>query len=53
MRKMWHWLLLGLMASPTALASGMNPVGLNAWDYYVFGNGQAIYKILQSVKMLM
>ena len=53
MRKTWHWLLLGLMASPTALASGMNPVGLNAWDYYVFGNGQAIYKILQSVKMLM
>ena len=53
MRRIWHWLLLGMLSSPAALASGMNPVGKNAWDYYVSGNGQAIYDILQSVKMLM
>lgn len=53
MRRTWYWLLLGLFSSPSALASGMNPVGKNAWDYYVFGNGPAIYKILESVKMLM
>ena len=44
---------LGLLASPAAFASGMNPVGYNAWDYYVFGNGPAIYHILQSIKLLM
>lgn len=53
MRRTWHSLLLGLLSSPAALANGMNPVGKNAWDYYVSGNGQAIYDILQSVKMLM
>lgn len=53
MRKSWPLLFLGLLGSPVALASGMNPVGYNAWDYYVFGDGPAIYHILQSVKMLM
>ncbi len=53
MRKAWPLLFLGLLSSPAALASGMNPVGYNAWDYYVFGDGPAIYRILQSVKMLM
>ena len=53
MRKTWPLLLLGLLGSPVAFAGGMNPVGYNAWDYYVFGDGPAIYHILQSVKMLM
>ena len=53
MRKAWPLLFFGLLSSPAALASGMNPVGYNAWDYYVFGDGPAIYHILQSVKMLM
>jgi hypothetical protein len=44
---------LGFLASPAAFAGGMNPVGYNAWDYYVFGNGPAIYHILQSIKLLM
>jgi len=33
--------------------TSMNPAGYNSWDYYVFGNGQAIYEILQSIKLLM
>ncbi|MHB1826382.1 MAG: conjugal transfer protein TraG N-terminal domain-containing protein [Steroidobacteraceae bacterium] len=53
MRKTWPLLLLGVLSSPVALAGGMNPAGYNAWDYYVFGDGPAIYHILQSVKMLM
>ncbi len=52
-RKTWPLLLLGVLSSPVALAGGMNPAGYNAWDYYVFGDGPAIYHILQSVKMLM
>ena len=53
MRKTWPLLLCGLLASPVALAGGMNPVGYNAWDYYVFGDGPAIYHILESIKLLM
>ncbi|MGC8518952.1 MAG: conjugal transfer protein TraG N-terminal domain-containing protein [Steroidobacteraceae bacterium] len=53
MRKSWFFLICGLLASPAALAGGMNPVGYNSWDYYVFGDGPAIYHILQSVKLLM
>lgn len=53
MRKTWPLLILGLFASPLAVAGGMNPVGYNAWDYYVFGDGPAIYHILQSIKLLM
>ena len=53
MRKTWPLLFLGLLSSPMAFAGGMNPVGYNAWDYYVFGDGPAIYHVLQSVKMLM
>ncbi len=53
MRKTWFFLICGLLASPAALAGSMNPVGHNAWDYYVFGDGPAIYHILESIKLLM
>ena len=53
MRKTWFFLVCGLLASPVALAGGMNPVGYNSWDYHVFGDGPAIYHVLESIKLLM
>lgn len=43
----------GLFASSASARSVINPIGGNAWDLYVFGNGQVAYDIFTSVKMLM
>lgn len=46
-----------LLAIPGAEAladsSTINPASGNAWDFYVFGNGQVVYAIMMGLKMLM
>jgi hypothetical protein len=46
-------LLLVCFLPELALANTINPPGGNAWDLWVFGNGEAIYEILNSIKLLM
>jgi hypothetical protein len=48
--------VLGAFVPESAMASGLgviNPVGGNAWDLYVYGNGRIIFYVLNSIKMLM
>ncbi|MDO8416284.1 MAG: conjugal transfer protein TraG N-terminal domain-containing protein [Agitococcus sp.] len=39
-------------ATPAGLGV-INPMGGNAWDLYVYGNGRIIFYVLNSIKMLM
>lgn len=57
MKTVFVWLLLALaFVMPEmawAAAGSVDPLGGNAWDLYVFGNGRIIFDVLNSVKMLM
>jgi hypothetical protein len=59
MKKILIYLLLmffampGLALADPATTSVLNPLNGNAWTLYVFGNGDAIFHILQSIKLLM
>ena len=45
-------LLLATLALPAlAWADNINPSGGNAWDLYVYGNGEAIAQILTAIKL--
>lgn len=55
MKKILPYLLLAILAMPGLASAGetINPLNGNAWTLYVFGNGDAIFHILQSIKLLM
>lgn len=40
-------------ASALAQAGVVNPLGSNAWDLYVYGNGSVVFATLNGIKMLM
>jgi len=52
------WKLLALSglllawAAPAFAGGTLNPAGGNAWELYVFGNGQVVYAILNSVSAM-
>lgn len=51
--KKYLWFLLMALAPTMAMAGGtLNPLGGNAWDLYVMGNGDAIFQILTAIKLI-
>jgi hypothetical protein len=56
MKKFLPYMLLAFLAMPglaMAAPSLLSPLNGNSWTLYVFGNGDAIFHILQSIKLLM
>lgn len=57
MKKLLPYLLLAFLVMPGLAFAGptstLNPLNGNAWTLHVFGNGDAIFHILQSIKLLM
>lgn len=55
-RRWWKLLALGSLllawAAPAFAGGTLNPAGGNAWELYVFGNGNVVWNILNSVSAM-